>query len=862
MNPGAFFAGVAAAAITAQLGGGGPSPTWLTMWQTTAGQNAISGFTGRTLRVRIPREVIGVNGSKVRVTFRAGGEAMTIPNAFIGYAPPKPPVSWALETSAEEPWDYLSTPTRLTFDTGNNSSGSISAGATKLSDEIDFVVDGSDDLVVSFHNSDDDAPRFSYGANANGAQGWYHGTTGDDAATVDARGYTWSEVPYAVHGLVKIEVLGFDGSPGGVEPLANYPIDLTLTNPGAESGNMTGWTTNTGSVSAVQAGGGPGHPTPFSGTWQFTFGSGNTHDFSQTIDLTAHAEWADIEVDIANGIVRATNFCHQRSFSSGDRGRCSPYLKFLDSSDAVIREVRDQDVFYTSYVEQLAADIVPAGTEKIVIGYVGTRIIGVGEIRTYVDACQLVLNFEPLRVEDPYSNYTVAHFAADDGVGVDWATKGVLWSDLDEVESQNVGGSAGRVLRAIASAAQNWDGASDSLFNVEARDWTYQGYFKFPSATYNQQDFFVYRGNTSFGGRQSIRFGPVNGFWSATLRYSSADNTITSGIQVAADVEHHIALVRHGATIYLYFDGVSTGTPLNVGTASIQIPGSVDTRRLWLLPAGGTADAVVFNNGVCLYPGGTTFTPPTRPLARPTRVPAPVHDNFDDGSKDALWDNVQALVKMVGTDESTTQSDSSQAARTVTLSNGAKIDDAVTLFGSNMGYVDGSNDFVSIARGSGFWGASESLCFEGHFYFPSFAATGDRFIMGQYRSVTNGRGIALHRNSTNFIVYYGTSSGSTGTALITVAHGMVINTLYHLAVTRDVATNTYRLYKDGVMLAKVTNSNALHLPSQDFTIGGQADGATQMQEMRFGDIRITTGNPRYNWDDGFTPPAARFSVTD
>lgn len=278
---------------------------------------------------------------------------------------------------------------------------------------------------------------------------------------------------------------------------------------------------------------------------------------------------------------------------------------------------------------------------------------------------------------------------------------------------------------------------------------------------------------------------------------------------------------------------------------------------------------IAFDPGQLVFPMGFTNTQAFRsPLVSHVTAQALHSTKFSNtqtfrnatvATGDPLFANVAFLGHFIGSDGQTTQTDKSVNARTITMSNGAKIDAGVQLFGDNTGLKDGTNDLVTAPSDANWWGANQSMCMEGWFYFPSTIPSGDRLLMGIYRSVSSGRGLGLFLltggSPTGEKIGAYRGSGGVGTLLTSALFSPTLNTWYHLALSRDTATGDFRIFVDGVMLAKTNYTGNLPVPSQAFSIGSQNDGSTQQIAMRFREIRVTVGVPRYNSDAGFTPPA-------
>lgn len=87
---------------------------------------------------------------------------------------------------------------------------------------------------------------------------------------------------------------------------------------------------------------------------------------------------------------------------------------------------------------------------------------------------------------------------------------------------------------------------------------------------------------------------------------------ITIANPLTTSTWHHIAVCNDSATIRMYVDGVQGGT--DTLTADLDLT-SYDlffgANFNGVSPLDGYQDEIRFSNGVCRYPNGTTFTPPT-----------------------------------------------------------------------------------------------------------------------------------------------------------------------------------------------------------------------------------------------------------
>lgn len=121
---------------------------------------------------------------------------------------------------------------------------------------------------------------------------------------------------------------------GDHEPNNLTAYTFTLTNPGAESGNTTGWTAESGGIAALD------HPgstatTPHSGTWIFNGGSSATSINRQRLDVLAQTGLTGTQVD-AGGIWAKARWWQANFNSIDDSGGMG--LRALDATSTQLTE--------------------------------------------------------------------------------------------------------------------------------------------------------------------------------------------------------------------------------------------------------------------------------------------------------------------------------------------------------------------------------------------------------------------------------------------------------------------------------------------------------------------------------------------
>ena len=200
--------------------------------------------------------------------------------------------------------------------------------------------------------------------------------------------------------------------------------------------------------------------------------------------------------------------------------------------------------------------------------------------------------------------------------------------------------------------------------------------------------------------------------------------------------------------------------------------------------------------------------------------------------------SVSLLLHMNGTNGSTTFTDSSSNAITVTGYFNAQISTAQSKFGGASAYFDGNNDHLLTAS---------SLA-------PLQMGTGDFTVEAFIRptsSVASYRALlALTSDSIdNFYIVSGKlqwyNSG-------TVAGTIAVDTWYHIAASRQ--GTSMRVFIDGALVNTSTNSNNITLGR--VVVGGPGALNGEWFQGWMDEVRITKGVARYTAN--FTPPTAPF----
>lgn len=214
--------------------------------------------------------------------------------------------------------------------------------------------------------------------------------------------------------------------------------------------------------------------------------------------------------------------------------------------------------------------------------------------------------------------------------------------------------------------------------------------------------------------------------------------------------------------------------------------------------------------------------------------------------------NVALLLHFDGSNGSTTFTDSSQNAMTVTAYGDASISTAQSKFGGASAYFDG-DDYAeasseTLSLGSAdftieCWVYDEDFTTD-HYWFRSDLGEAQQGVIAGH-DATNDHGcwIWLANEAINF-------------GDVFVDNGMTENVWHHVAITRS--GDTFRVFLDGVVIAThtaATPGDPLVADTAGFRIGGANTGSQTMTGY-IDELRIVHGTAVYTGN--FTPPTGPF----
>ena len=381
-----------------------------------------------------------------------------------------------------------------------------------------------------------------------------------------------------------------------------------------------------------------------------------------------------------------------------------------------------------------------------------------------------------------------------------------------------------------------FDGTGQSLsvpanvaFNLSTSDFTieYWIYLTASNAYINSQSD---TGVTSLAWYQQCAAGVIT---SVVRNSSNVDITCTSSAgAIVVNTWYHVAFVRNGNTTRQYINGVQNGTGNVTGFTVRTSTGPINVGNLYV---GSTGDVkgYISNfrlvNGTCLYPSGTTFTPPTAPLTAVTNTALLL-----GMSNGAIFDNAELNnLETVGT---------------------AQISTSVFKYGTGAVSFDGTGDYLTSPDVTALNFGIADFTVEMWVNPTSFGASGG-FLYAKVDTTLSAanNGWFAYVTSTGEIKFgYGTASGS---YFVLTTASVTTSSWQHIALVRQGAVVT--VYRNGVSIGTNTLADAAsHDKTTPLYIGRYYTSTGFDYNGYIDDLRITKGVARYTAT--FTPPTAAF----
>jgi hypothetical protein len=221
-------------------------------------------------------------------------------------------------------------------------------------------------------------------------------------------------------------------------------------------------------------------------------------------------------------------------------------------------------------------------------------------------------------------------------------------------------------------------------------------------------------------------------------------------------------------------------------------------------------------------------------------------------SADPYSDYVSLLLHGNGTNGSTTFTDSSSNAHTVTANGDAEISTTQSKFGGASMYFDGSGDYLSVPDDTSFHLGSDDFTFEFWTYLNSTSS--ENFINKRSNPSINAQYLYFRVNSGS-LKLWATSNGSSWDIANSFGFGntaLSTGQWYHIALVRN--GTEISAYVDGTKSPNtITTSAAIQNGGTNpLLIAGDAAVNNHYVNGYIDDFRITKGVARYT--SNFTPP--------
>ena len=295
-------------------------------------------------------------------------------------------------------------------------------------------------------------------------------------------------------------------------------------------------------------------------------------------------------------------------------------------------------------------------------------------------------------------------------------------------------------------------------------------------------------------------------------------------VPISSNTWTHIAVVRSGATVTIYKDGVnatSVTLPANysITTDGTNVIGRHDVRTTFNYT--GYLDDFRITKGVARYTA--TFTPPTAALP----IPAPT---------DPSWSNVSLLLNGDGSNGSTSFTDLSSAPKAITNNSSVTVNTSIKKYGTGSMYF-ASGNYLSVASNPSFAFGTGDYTIECWIY-PTSIRNGENLVY--VTDATGGPGFGY--NTTQLYI------GARGiTYDLTVPYTLSTNTWTHIAACRQ--SGTVRIFANGTLVG--SGSVTRNHPQGDAGIGDYPTATGNYMTGYIDDLRVTKGVARYTAN--FTP---------
>lgn len=212
------------------------------------------------------------------------------------------------------------------------------------------------------------------------------------------------------------------------------------------------------------------------------------------------------------------------------------------------------------------------------------------------------------------------------------------------------------------------------------------------------------------------------------------------------------------------------------------------------------------------------------------------------GATDPFFSSVVLLAHMDGTDSSTTFTDSSSYARTLTAAGTGRLSTTSPKFGTACGLFDSTGGQVSTPNSAQFAYGTGDFTYE--FWMRPDNVTGIKDVIQKYGSV-NPDSVAIQQRAAKLHLLVSFNGSTWGIDQAGTSDVLTIGTWTFVQLVR--ASGVFTMYADGVQTLTNSSFTASSIGnSSNALIMGRSPTAGNAYIGRLDDVRITTGVARAN----------------
>lgn len=219
---------------------------------------------------------------------------------------------------------------------------------------------------------------------------------------------------------------------------------------------------------------------------------------------------------------------------------------------------------------------------------------------------------------------------------------------------------------------------------------------------------------------------------------------------------------------------------------------------------------------------------------------------------------VKLMLHCNGADASTTFTDSSASAHTVTANGNAQIDTAQSVFGGASGLFDGDADYLSVPDHADFYYGTGDFTIDFRVRFTALPGNDSySWFYNQRADGNNAIQLCLYNSAGTYKVNFSCVASSVLTIEVVKDVTVVVDTWYHLALVRT--GNDFKVFWNGTQ-AGTTVTDASEVPDIAANVDiGRWTGEGFYLNGWIDEFRISKGIAR--WTDNFTPPTEEYNIT-